>query len=130
MAENPTNLRYTQQHEWVQADGARWRVGVTDFAQKQLGDVVMVDLQRKVGDTIEQEDEIGTIESVKAVSQIYAPVSGKIVAVNTQLTDDPELINNEPYSGGWIVEIEPSDRDELNALMAADAYTTFTADNS
>jgi glycine cleavage system H protein len=128
MANYPSNLRYTNEHEWVLADGGRWRVGVTDFAAKQLGDVVMVDLQRKVGDTIAQEDAIGTIESVKAVSEIYAPISGKIVAVNEQLTKDPELINTDPYGDGWIVEIEPSNRAELDALMAADAYTKLTAE--
>jgi len=128
VSENPTDLRYTDDHEWVRADGNRWRVGITSFAAKQLGDVVMVDIPRKVGDTIAQGDELGTIESVKAVSQIYAPVSGKIVAINEALNEDPELVNSEPFGDGWMIEIEPSNRAELDALKTADVYTKFTAD--
>lgn len=128
MASYPSDLRYTNDHEWVRSSGDRWRVGVTEFAAKQLGDVVMVDVPKKVGDTIAQGDALGTIESVKAVSEIFAPISGKIVAVSEALTADPELINTDPYGEGWIVEIEPSQRAEADALMAADAYTTFTAE--
>jgi glycine cleavage system H protein len=112
----------------VRAQGDRWRVGITSFAAKQLGDVVMVDVTRKVGDTVDQGDELGTIESVKAVSEIYAPVAGKIVALNEALRDDPELLNTDPFGDGWIIEIEPSNRADLDELKTADAYTKFTAE--
>jgi glycine cleavage system H protein len=128
MAEIPENLRYTNEHEWLRAEGDNWRVGITEFAQKQLGDVVMVDIPT-VGKSVARGDELGTIESVKAVSQLYAPVSGEIVAVNKELESEPELLNTDPYGEGWIVEIKPDNRAELDSLLAADAYATFLAEN-
>lgn len=124
MADFPAELRYTKEHEWVKPQGDRWRVGITSFAQKELGDVVMVELP-KIGATFKQGDAMGTIESVKAVSEIYAPVSGKVTAVNTELEGAPELVNTDPHGDGWLMEIEPTSRAELDALMAADAYTKF-----
>lgn len=126
MAENPQDLRYTNDHEWLRAEGDRWRVGITKFATTQLGDVVMVELPR-VGTVIARGDAIGTIESVKAVSELYAPISGKIAAVNEQLNDSPELINNEPYGEGWMIEIEPSNRSERDELLTAEAYEKLIA---
>lgn len=125
MASYPVDLRYTKEHEWVYPQGASWRVGITSFAQTELGDVVMVDLP-KVGATFAQGDAMGTIESVKAVSEVYAPISGKITAVNTELEAEPELVNTDPHGDGWLMEIEPTNRAELDALMTADAYYTFT----
>jgi len=129
VSEYPTDLRYTDEHEWVRADGARWRVGITKFAATQLGDVVFVELP-KVGDTLERGQSFGSIESVKAVSEMYAPVGGKIVAVNEQVRDEPELINTDSYGAGWIIELEPSDRAELDGLKTADAYQAFVAAES
>ena len=126
MAENPQDLRYTNDHEWLRAEGDRWRVGITAFATKQLGDVVMVELP-KVGAVFASGDAIGTVESVKAVSEIYAPISGKVVAVNEALVESPELVNDAPYGDGWMVEIEPSDRAELDALLTAEAYEAMLA---
>jgi glycine cleavage system H protein len=127
VSEYPTDLRYTNDHEWVRAEGDRWRVGITSFAAKQLGDVVFIELP-KVGDAVERSAPIGTIESVKAVSEIYAPISGKIVAVNDAVRDDPESVNTDPHGAGWLVEIEPSVRAELDELMTAEAYGKHVAE--
>lgn len=122
----PTQYRYTRDHEWVDPTSTPWKIGITDFAQKQLGDVVFVD-STAVGKTVEQGEEIGTIESVKAVSELFSPVSGKVVEVNAELSEEPEMINTDPHSDGWIVTIEPSDKKQLDALMTADAYEKFLA---
>jgi glycine cleavage system H protein len=126
MSEIPEALRYTKAHEWVRAEGDRWRVGITRFATQELGDVVMVELP-KVGDAIEQAAAVGTIESVKAVSELYAPVSGRVTAINEALSSEPELVNNDPYGGGWMIEVEPSNRGELDGLLTADAYGKLLA---
>lgn len=128
MATYPADLRYSKDHEWVRAEGDRWRVGITQFAANQLGDVVMAELP-KVGAVVEQGAPVGTIESVKAVSELYAPVSGKVTAVNEELISDPERINTDPYGSGWMIEIEPSDRAELDDLLAGEAYTAFVAES-
>ncbi len=113
-------LRYTEDHEWVTAAGATLRVGISDYAQDQLGDIVYVELP-EVGATFARGDQFGTLESVKAVSELYLPVSGEIVAVNEALGDAPELINQDPYAN-WIVEIRPADTGELERLLTADGY--------
>ncbi len=113
-------LRYTEDHEWVTAAGATLRVGISDYAQDQLGDIVYVELP-EVGATFARGDQFGTLESVKAVSELYLPVGGEIVAVNEALGDAPELINQDPY-GNWIVEIKPADTGELERLLTADGY--------
>jgi glycine cleavage system H protein len=113
-------LRYTEDHEWVTAAGATLRVGISDYAQDQLGDIVYVELP-EVGKTFARGDEFGTLESVKAVSELYLPISGEIVAVNQALGDAPELINQDPYAN-WIVEIKPADTGELERLLTADGY--------
>lgn len=113
-------LRYTDDHEWVGESGDTLRVGVSDYAQDQMGDIVFVELP-EVGDTFQKGDEFGTLESVKAVSELYMPISGEIVAVNDDLGDAPELINQDPYAH-WIIEIKPSDTSELENLLTVDAY--------
>ena len=122
----PSDLRYTNDHEWVAARGGTWRVGITQFAVEQLGDITLVDLP-KVGAAVTKGERFGTVESVKSVSDLYAPVSGKVVAVNAALKDTPEDVNGEPYGKGWMIELEPSDKAELDALMNADAYTKHVA---
>jgi glycine cleavage system H protein len=119
---NPTELRYSKEHEWVraEADGTA-TIGITHFAQEQLGDVVYVDLPEK-GRALAQFKKFGEIESVKAVSDLFAPVSGEILAVNAALKDGPELVNKEPYGQGWMLKVRLKNRDELNDLMTAQAY--------
>jgi glycine cleavage system H protein len=114
-------LRYTEEHEWARKDGGTVKIGITDYAQDQLGDIVFVELP-DADSEFEKGDEFGTLESTKAVSELYMPIGGKIVAVNEALEDDPELLNKEPYEGGWMIEVEPSDPAELDALMDKDAY--------
>jgi glycine cleavage system H protein len=117
----PEELRYAEDHEWAKAQGDTVIIGISDYAQDQLGDVVFVELPQ-VGDTFAKGDEFGTVESVKAVSELYMPVGGEIVAANTALEDAPELVNNEPYTGGWMVEVKVQNAGELDALMTRDAY--------
>lgn len=114
------DVRYTEDHEWVGGDGDTLKVGVTDYAQDQMGDIVFVELP-EVGTTFEKGEEFGTLESVKAVSELYMPISGEVVAVNEDLADAPELINQDPYSN-WIIEIKPSDQGELENLLIVEAY--------
>ena len=117
----PEDMRYTEDHEWAQPKGDTVVVGISDYAQDQLGDIVFVELPQ-AGDTFAKGDEFGTVESVKAVSELYMPVGGEITAVNTALEDAPELVNNEPYSGGWMIEVKVPDAGELDALLTRDAY--------
>src|SRR5437016_4508436 len=128
MSTFPADLRYTHDHEWLRAQGTGWRVGITQFAVEQLGDITLVDLP-KPGDLVTKGQRFGTIESVKSVSDLYAPVSGKVSAVNTALKDAPELVNSEPYSGGWMIELEPTEESELGELLAHDAYSQHVADH-
>jgi glycine cleavage system H protein len=122
----PSDLRYTNDHEWLrQGAGKSWAVGITQFAVDQLGDITLVDLPKE-GDMVTKGQRFGTIESVKSVSDLYAPVSGTVVKINAALKDSPELVNSEPYGGGWMIEIEPSDSGEVDELLAADAYAKLT----
>ncbi|MFP5488012.1 MAG: glycine cleavage system protein GcvH [Acidimicrobiia bacterium] len=123
----PEDLRYSAEHEWTRRldDGSRVRVGITDFAQDSLGDVVYVDLPA-VGTTVSANEAVGELESTKSVSEMYAPVSGTVVAVNESLADSPQLLNDDPYGDGWLCEIEMSDPSELDALLDASAYTAHT----
>ena len=116
----PDDIRYTDEHEWARITGDTARIGVSDYAQDQLGDIVFVELPA-VGDTIARGEVFGTLESVKAVSELYLPLSGEVVAVNTALTDAPELINQDPYAA-WIVEVRPTDAGEYDQLLSAAAY--------
>ena len=119
--EVPENLLYTQEHEWVRVEGNKAVVGITQFAQEQLGDIVFVELP-EVGTLIEQESPFGVVESVKTVSDLYAPVSGTVTASNKDLEAHPEQVNKEPYGTGWIIEVEVSDEKELEKLMSPDDY--------
>lgn len=120
----PEELKYTEEHEWVLAEDDIVTVGITDFAQDQLGDVVFVELP-EVGDTLEAGATLGVVESVKAVSDVYAPVSGEVVEINEGLVDEPETLNNSPYDAGWMVKVKPSDPSALNELMDVAAYQEF-----
>ena len=121
----PSDLRYTKDHEWVRVDGDTATIGVTDFAANQLGDVVFVDLPA-VGKAVEQFATFGVVESVKAVSDLYAPVSGEVVGVNADLGSKPELVNSDPYGEGWLIEIRLDDPAGLEALLEAEAYDALT----
>ena len=120
----PEDSRYTKSHEYVHVEGDTGTIGITDYAQKELGDVVFVELPQ-VGTELEQGDEMGSIESVKAVSEIFAPVSGVIVEVNDALTDKPELINTDAYGDGWMVKIRLKTPDEVDELMDAEEYDEY-----
>ena len=121
----PDDLHYSSDHEWARATGDRIRVGITDYAQDALGDVVFVDLPDP-GATVEAGGLIGEVESTKSVSEIYAPVAGEVVSANTSLTDAPEQMNADPYGDGWICEIAPSDPSAVDALLDAAAYRQLT----
>jgi glycine cleavage system H protein len=122
----PEDLKYTEEHEWLATtEGGAVRVGITDYAQDQLGDVVFVELP-KVGTAVEAGSPLGEVESTKSVSEIFAPVSGTVVAVNNALDDSPELVNSDPYGDGWIVEINATDPGALDGLMDAAAYQELT----
>ncbi|MBW1817557.1 MAG: glycine cleavage system protein GcvH [Deltaproteobacteria bacterium] len=117
----PEDIRYAKSHEWARPADGTVRVGIDDYAQDQLGDIVFVELPQ-VGDALRRGEEFGTIESVKAVAEVFLPVGGKVVSVNTQLEDSPDLVNRSPYENGWMVEIEPADPSELEGMMGKDAY--------
>ncbi|HLI45386.1 MAG TPA: glycine cleavage system protein GcvH [Acidimicrobiales bacterium] len=121
----PEDLRYTADHEWARSEGDRVRVGITDFAQDALGDVVFVELP-EAGTTLEKGGPLGEVESTKSVSQVYSPISGTVVEVNSELANAPERLNQEPYGGGWLVVIEPADPGELDGLLDAAGYRATT----
>lgn len=123
---DPTDLRYHQEHEWIRVEGARATLGISQFAQEALGDIVFLEMP-KLNATVKAGQEIGEVESTKTTSTIYTPVSGKIVKVNTELKDHPELVNQEPYDRGWIAVIELSDPAEADRLMTASQYDAFLA---
>ena len=117
----PEDLKYAEDHEWIQSDGETVRIGISDYAQDQLGDIVFVELP-EVGDSFNKGDEFGTVESVKAVSELYLPISGEIAGINNALEDSPELVNTDPYKDGWMIEVKPGNPDELTELMNRNAY--------
>jgi glycine cleavage system H protein len=123
----PEDLRYTRDHEWARSKDGRVVVGITEFAQDQLGDIVYVELPA-VGATVTKGETFGVVESTKAVSDLYAPVSGKVVEINAPLVDAPEGINAEPYGKGWMIAVEPSDPKELAELLDAKGYSAFVAE--
>lgn len=125
--EFPEDVKYSKEHEWVLVEGGVATVGITDYAQDQLGDIVFVELPA-VGDKVSKEDAFGVVESVKAVSDIYAPVSGKVLEVNDDLPENPEMLNEDPYGDGWIIKIEMSDPEELDDLMNAAEYEQYVAE--
>ena len=126
MSSFPSDLRYTHDHEWLQAHGGSWRVGITQFAVDQLGDITLVDLPKE-GDLVTKGQRFGTIESVKSVSDLYAPVSGKVTAINASLKDSPEHVNSEPYGKGWMIELEPTEKVEVDELLSHDDYMKHVA---
>src|SRR6476469_8974440 len=126
----PENFRYTKEHEWVNAEGEIGTIGITDHAQAELGDIVYVDYKLgrdplKVGDQLKQGDSFGSVESVKAVSDIYSPVSGEVTDINHALAETPEKLNQEPHGGAWLIKVKLADRAELQNLLAASDYQTY-----
>jgi glycine cleavage system H protein len=117
----PSELRYTKDHEWIKLDGNVATVGITDFAQRELGDIVYVDVDT-VGKSLEAEAVFGTVEAVKTVSDLFLPIAGKILEVNPNLNNEPELVNSDPYGEGWMVKLEVSNIADVDALMSAEAY--------
>ena len=124
MASHPADLRYTREHEWAKVEGTRVRVGITQYAQDQLGDVVFVELP-KVGARVRQMQTFGVVESVKAVSDLFAPLTGEVVEVNQGLTERPEQVNRDPYGAGWLIVIAMADPKELETLMSGADYETY-----
>ncbi|WP_435333455.1 glycine cleavage system protein GcvH [Haloarchaeobius sp. TZWWS8] len=124
--ETPDDRKYEESHEWILVDGDTARIGITDFAQDELGDVVFVELPGE-GDDIEQGEAFGVIESIKAVSDLYAPVSGEVTDVNEELFDAPELVNDDPFGDGWMLEVTLADESELDELLSADEYSDQVA---
>lgn len=121
----PKELRYSEEHEWVKVEGGNVRIGITHFAQSELGDIVFVELP-EVGTELKADEPFGSVESVKTVSELYAPVSGKVVEVNEELSDSPEYVNESPYEKAWMIVIEPSDSSEIEQLMTAEQYEEMT----
>ena len=121
----PENLRYTKEHEWVRAEGDVAYIGITEFAQSELGDIVYVEVET-VGDTLNQEDVFGTVEAVKTVSDLFMPVNGEVLEVNPSLDSNPELVNKDPYGDGWMVKIRMSDPAQLDDLLSAAQYREVT----
>ncbi|MBC8446933.1 MAG: glycine cleavage system protein GcvH [Chloroflexi bacterium] len=120
----PSELKYSEEHEWVRVEGKRATVGITDYAQEQLGDVVYVELPEPGGE-VQFLEVFGVVESVKTASDLYAPVSGAVAEINERLTDEPELVNGSPYEDGWMIVVEMSAPSELDKLMDAEAYEAF-----
>ncbi|SDN99956.1 glycine cleavage system H protein [Psychrobacillus sp. OK028] len=117
----PKDLKYSAEHEWVKTEGGNVRIGITEFAQSELGDIVFVELPQ-VGDEIKAGDPFGSVESVKTVSELYAPISGKVLEVNSELEDSPEFVNESPYENAWMIVIEPADLAEVEALLSPEKY--------
>jgi len=117
----PKDLKYSAEHEWVKTEGENVRIGITHFAQSELGDIVFVELPQ-VGDEIKAGDPFGSVESVKTVSELYAPISGKVVEVNSELEDSPEFVNESPYENAWMIVVEPTDVTEVDALLSSEKY--------
>jgi glycine cleavage system H protein len=127
--EYPLGLKYSREHEWVKVEGSVAIIGITDFAQSELGDVVYVELP-EVGSEVEANNTFGVVESVKAVSDLYAPVTGTVTEVNEELNDAPELVNSDPFEDAWMLRIEMSDTSELDGLLEADEYKVFVEEES
>jgi glycine cleavage system H protein len=119
--EYPADLKYTDDHEWLRVEDDTGTVGITDFAQRELTDIVFIELP-SVGDVIAQGETFGTVEAIKAVSDLYSPVDGKVIEVNEELTDHPEWVNDDPYDSGWMIKIEMTDPEQAEALLTADQY--------
>jgi glycine cleavage system H protein len=120
----PADRKYTKDHEWAKLDEGLAVVGITDYAQQQLGDIVYVELPQ-LGDALEASTAFGLIESVKAASDLFAPVTGEVMGINEDLVDRPELVNEDPYEGGWMIKVQPDDENELDGLMTAEKYSAY-----
>ncbi|MTI81334.1 MAG: glycine cleavage system protein GcvH [Firmicutes bacterium] len=129
MSNIPEGLKYSKEHEWIRLEGNKATIGITDYAQDSLGDIVFVELPN-IDDEFESDDVLGVVESVKAASDIYIPLSGKIVEINEELVDSPETINEDPYEKGWIVAIELSDTSQLADLLSKEDYEAFLEENA
>ena len=125
----PKKLKYTREHEWVLVEGSEATVGITDYAQHELGEVVFLELP-KVGDSVTKDEAFGVIESVKASNELYAPVSGEIIEVNSELPETPETVNNDPYGDAWLIRVEMSDPAEVDDLLSADDYKDYIAEEA
>lgn len=125
---SPKELRYSEEHEWVKVEGDKVRIGITEFAQSELGDIVFVELP-EVGTEIKSDEPFGSVESVKTVSELYAPISGKIVEVNEELNDNPEYVNESPYEKAWMIVVEPSDISQVDQLLTAEQYDEMTSED-
>lgn len=121
----PVELKYSEEHEWVKEEDGNYRIGITYFAQSELGDIVFVELP-EVGDLIKSNEPFGSVESVKTVSELYAPISGKVLEVNEELEDSPEFVNESPFGQAWMIVVEPSDVSEIDTLMTAEEYDKMT----
>ena len=121
----PVELKYSEEHEWVKEEDGNYRIGITYFAQSELGDIVFVELP-EAGDTITADEPFGSVESVKTVSELYAPISGKVLEVNEELEDNPEFVNESPFGQAWMIVVEPSDVSQIDTLMSAEEYDKMT----
>lgn len=124
----PEELKYSKEHVWLRIEGNHVVVGITGYAQEELGSIAAVELPGE-GDQVEQEDSMGSIEARKTVAELYAPITATVVAVNDEVLDNPALLNDDPYDGGWLLELELEDRDELKGLMSADEYADYVEDD-
>jgi glycine cleavage system H protein len=124
----PKDLRYSEEHEWVKTEDGNVRIGITHFAQSELGDIVFVELP-EVGSELKENEPFGSVESVKTVSELYAPISGKVIEVNEELSDNPEFVNESPYEKAWMVVVEPSDSNQVDQLMSAEAYEQMISED-
>ncbi|MFB1051190.1 glycine cleavage system protein GcvH [Paraliobacillus sp. JSM ZJ581] len=120
----PKELHYSKEHEWIKIEGETVRIGITEHAQDELGDIVFVELP-EAGDTIEENEPFGSVESVKTVSELYAPLSGKVIEVNEELDDSPEFVNESPYEKAWMIVVEPNNTSDIDKLMTAEQYQTM-----
>ena len=118
------NLSYTNDHEWIKIDGNTALVGITDFAQSELGDIVFIEVET-IGEDLNKNEVFGTVEAVKTVSELYSPISGQIIELNLELEQNPDLVNDDPYGSGWIIKIRPTNQDDKNKLMNSKSYSEF-----
>jgi glycine cleavage system H protein len=125
----PKELKYSKSHEWVKQEGNNVVIGITDYAQEELGDIVFVEFP-KIGRQLKQQESFGVAESVKTVSDLFSPVSGKVIAINETLSKQPELVNKEPYAGGWMIKVELAAAGEMAELMSAESYEKFITEGS
>lgn len=124
----PEELKYSKEHIWVRVEGNRGVIGITDYAQQELGTITVIELP-SVGDELEQDDSFGSVEARKTVADLYAPLSGSVVEVNGELRDAPEIVNDDPYDSGWLVVVDIADHEELNLLMSAEIYEDYVAES-